>query len=216
MVPAAGRGERLGLGPKGLLRLGPKTLLEIVTATLATVVDEVVIAYPPGNEADVSALALGDAKLVPGGATRQETIWRLVDASQGHRLLIQDVARPFASAALCRAVLEAAVDAGAAGAFLDPVVPVGVMEQQSVSRYYSREQVGIFQAPQVFTRPLLESVRAVCGDRQYQSTAQMVMAAGHALHAVSGEPENIKITTALDWEIARRVIAPSLGLTGVP
>ena len=81
------------------------------------------------------------------------------------------------------------------------------------TRCYSRSEARLPQAPQAFTRTLLQRARESVGNRDFQSTAQMFAQAGHSLRIVDGEPENIKITTTLDWEIARKVIAPSLGLT---
>ncbi len=40
----------------------------------------------------------------------------------------------------------------------------------------------------------------------------MVIDAGASLLAIPGEPENIKITTTLDWQIAQDVIGPNQGL----
>lgn len=46
LIPAAGKGERLGLGPKPLLRLGRRALIEIVLDTLEPLVDGVRITVP--------------------------------------------------------------------------------------------------------------------------------------------------------------------------
>lgn len=212
LIPAAGLGSRLGLGPKCLLRIGQKSLLEILIRTLQPLVDEILVAIPAGYESDFAACIGDRALIVPGGGTRQDSIDHLIDASSGELVLIQDAARPFASGKLCSAVLEAAIQHGAAGAFLDPTVPVGRIEDGKVASYQSRYEARIFQAPQAFTREVLVTARRRTDGRQFQSTAQMVIDAGYTLQALPGEPENIKITTSLDWEIARRVIAPALGL----
>jgi 2-C-methyl-D-erythritol 4-phosphate cytidylyltransferase len=212
LIPAAGLGLRLGLGPKCLLRLGKQTVLELVVTTLSSVVDEVLVAAPEGFEAELRSMLGGRAEVITGGSTRQDSIDALLHASTGQLLLIQDAARPFASRALHTAVLDAAFMHGAAGAFLDPTVPVGLLVDGTVASYRTRQEARIFQAPQAYSREVLTDARRKSAGRQFQSTAQMVIDAGHALWAVPGEPENIKITTPLDWLIAQRVIAPSLGL----
>jgi len=211
LVPAAGIGSRLGLGPKALLRLGGRTLLDVLLETLSPLVQEVLVAYPADYSREFEERFGHLATLVQGGNNRQESIRELIAASAGDILLIQDVARPFPSGRLCADVLEAARSHGAAGAFLDPTVPVGLIDNECVADYRDRTKAGIFQAPQAFRRSLLEAAQASAGDRVYQSTAQMVIGAGTALRVVPGEPENIKITTPLDWEIARTVIGPKLG-----
>lgn len=212
LIPAAGLGTRLGLGPKCLLRLGERTLLDILVTTLAPLVDEIVVAAPTGFEDEMTAILGERASLVPGGSTRQKSIDNMLAACSAETILIQDAARPFASRALCVAVLEGAVQHGAAGAFLDPMVPVGRLDSDKVGSYQSRQEARIFQAPQAFNRELLHSAIEKTAGSEFQSTAQMVIAAGTSLLHIPGEPENIKITTLLDWQIAQYVIAPNQGL----
>ena len=211
LIPAAGLGTRLGLGPKCLLRIGERTLLDILLVTLAPLVDDILVAAPPGFENEVAIILKERATLVAGGATRQESIDRMLAACTADIILIQDAARPFPSRTLCAAVLEGAAQEGAAGAFLDPTVPVGLLANGKVASYQSRQEARIFQAPQAFSRELLAIARTKTDGREFQSTAQMVIDAGASLLAIPGEPENIKITTTLDWQIAQDVIAPNQG-----
>lgn len=212
LIPAAGLGSRLGLSPKCLLRIGQQSLLEILLTTIQPLVDEILVAVPSDYECEIATNLRDRAVIVPGGESRQDSIEHLIDASSGEILLIQDVARPFASRSLCSMVLEAAIEHGAAGAFLDPTVPVGRLKNGAVASYQSRFEVGIFQAPQAFRRDVLMTARQRTAGQQFQSTAQMVIDAGYALQAIPGEAENIKITTLLDWLIGQNVIAPTLGL----
>ncbi len=212
LIPAAGLGKRLGLGPKCLLRIGERTLLDILLSTLAPLVETILVAAPPGFENEVTIILKGRATLVAGGATRQESIDHMLAACTAEIVLIQDAARPFPSRALCAAVLEGATEHGAAGAFLDPTVPVGRLANGNVASYQSRQEARIFQAPQAFSRELLASAKTKTAGREFQSTAQMVIDAGASLLAIPGEPENIKITTTLDWQIAQDVIGPNQGL----
>ena len=46
LVPAAGLGARLGLGPKAFVRVGGRPLLAWAVAALASCVDEVIVAVP--------------------------------------------------------------------------------------------------------------------------------------------------------------------------
>lgn len=213
LVAAAGFGTRLGLGPKCLLQLGEKTLLEIVLDTLYPVVDEIVVAAPAEFEDEMAAICGDRARVITGGNTRQSSIGKLLAASTGQTVLIQDAARPFTTGGLYSAVLEAAQKHGAAGAFLDPTVPIAHLQRDTVSSYYSREEARIVQSPQALDRQLLTDAWEKIGNRQFQSILQMVVDAGYSVHAIEGEPENIKITTALDWQIARRVIAPKFRLS---
>lgn len=211
LIAAAGQGTRLGLGPKCLLRLGERSVLEIVVSTLRPLVDEVWVAAPAGYEGEMAAQLGNSATVITGGSTRHQSIDIMLQACTGQIILVQDACRPFASSALCAAVLDAAEQHGAAGAFLDPTVPVGRLDNGTVGRSLTRQEARIFQAPQAYRRDILFKAREKTAGREFQSAGQMLIAAGFALHAVPGEPENIKITTDLDWQIAQRVLAPALG-----
>src|SRR4051812_30124877 len=125
VVPAAGRGERLGPGgPKALRLLAGSPLIVHAARTLGRCVDVVVVAAPPDGVEAVRALladAVGDAELlvVAGGATRQESVRRALAALSPDvsSVLVHDAARPLAPVSLVRSVL-AALASGA-----DAVVP---------------------------------------------------------------------------------------------
>ncbi len=210
IIPAAGLGTRLNKGPKGLLKLGNHTLIEWVAHTLSPIVDRIVIAVPEGSETWAKK-QLPNCSIISGGATRHESLLKLFDHSQADTILIQDAARPFASRALCEKVLLAAESHGAAGAFLDPVVPVGRIDDNKITHYWHRSEVGIFQAPQAFSHDILAKAMQHPDANVFQSTMQLVISTHQSVYAVPGEAENIKITSPLDWEIAEKIIAPKLG-----
>ncbi|MDO3387044.1 2-C-methyl-D-erythritol 4-phosphate cytidylyltransferase [Gilvimarinus sp. SDUM040013] len=210
IIPAAGLGTRLNKGPKAFLTLGNRTLIEWVAHSLAPIVDSIVIAVPEGFEHQATIL-LPDCTIITGGNSRHGTIANLFNAIDAKTVLIQDAARPFASRELHEAVFLAAEAHGAAGAFIDPVVPVGRINGGDVSRFWRRDEVGIFQAPQAYSHAVLAKAMQAPDGNTFQSTAQLVISRCQSLAAVPGEAENIKITTQLDWDIAEKVIAPKLG-----
>ena len=204
LVPAAGEGLRLGLGPKALLELGGTPLLRGLVDRMLRMADEVVIAVPAGREAEFAA-AYPDCRCIPGGATRQDSVRRLAVAAAHDWTILHDAARPFVSEALLRNVAEAARETGCAGAFLDPEVPVARLSHGRAVEAIPRGEAGIFQAPQAFARALLlDLVRSADAHAwQEQSTIQLALRAGIAVRAVPGEKTNIKLTTIEDWNMAR-------------
>lgn len=203
LIPAAGQGERLGRGPKALLTLRGRPLIAWVADKALLLGGEVIIAAPPfAQEAIQRACPL--ARVITGGATRQESIALLAQAASGEFAVIQDVARPFATGELMRDVLAAAVESGVAGAFLMPDVPVAEIAAGWVMRDMPREGVGGFQAPQAFRTRLLVQLheQALQAGWQTQSTLQLALRAGLPVRAVPGEKLNIKITTEEDWLLA--------------
>lgn len=204
LIPAAGSGQRLGLGPKAFLEMRGRPLLCWVTERALQVADEVLVAVPQ-DLVETARELLPQCRVIAGGATRQDSIALLAREAHGHWLIVHDVARPFASRALMETVLDTARRHGCAGAFLDPEVPVARLRDGQVLEAYARDEVGIFQSPQAFARPHMEAMLACQVDAPGwygQSTIQLALLAGVAVHAVPGEKTNVKITTIEDWQRA--------------
>lgn len=204
LIPAAGTGERLGLGPKGFLELRGRSLLCWITDRALEVADEVLVAVP-ANLVELAASMLPRARVIQGGATRQDSIALLAGQARGEWVMVHDVVRPFASQALLQAVLDMARRTGCAGAFLDPEVPVARLRDGRVVEAYARDEVGVFQSPQAFSRENMTAMLACQADAPGwygQSTIQLALLAGVHVHALPGEKTNIKITTIEDWQRA--------------
>ncbi len=206
LIPAAGYGTRLGRGPKGLLEIGGKKLLDQLLATVAPFVSRILVGVPKEYSEDFGHLASHNVELVIGGKTRQETIEILFQQTSQGIVLIQDAARPFTRASSITQVIEAAAIHGAAGLFLDPSVPVAIIEDGFAVKSISRKTAGMFQAPQAFKREVLADAMSNTQDLHFQSTAEMVLAAGHRVKCIEGDPYNIKITNEFDFSIAEKII----------
>jgi len=208
VIPAAGSGERLGLGPKAFLAMSGVTLLERVAQTALRVAEQVVVAVPLDRVGEARALCQG-CTCIAGGATRQETVAKLVHACDRPWVIVHDVARPFASEALLRSVLDAARETGAAGACLNPDVPaVRLGANGAIFECFEPSEIGVFQAPQAFSRELLLGVlaRAEREGWRTQTTLQLMLKAGLRAKAAKGERANIKITHEQDWLQAMNIM----------
>ena len=203
LIPSAGTGERLGMGPKGFLELQGRPLLCWLADKALQVAEEVLVAVPAAH-VDEAARMLPACRVIAGGATRHDSVARLARAASGEWCLVHDAARPFASVALFRGVLSAARATGCAGAFLDPEVPVARIGGGFVLQGFERDEVAVFQSPQVLARALLLDLiaRAEAAGQRTQSTLQLALQAGVPVAAVPGEKHNIKLTTQHDWRHA--------------
>ena len=222
VVPAAGRGERLGPGrPKALRLLAGRPLLVHAVQTLGEVVDVVVVAAPPdvpGAVEDVSALLApvsGRAELVVvvGGATRQESVRRALAAlpADVEAVLVHDAARPLAPAALARSVLAAL--AGGADAVI-PALPVTdtvkrVDAAEQVVETVDRSVLRAVQTPQGFRRDVLEQAHAAPGADALEATddAGLVERIGRPVLVVPGSDEAFKVPRPIDLVLAEAVHA---------
>ena len=101
---------------------------------------------------------------------------------------------------------------GAAASMVYPPIPVARITQGCVVQSLDRNEVMLPQSPQAFRRAVLE--HAIRNGRRQgherQTTWQLVEMNGAPIAVVEGEETNIKITTALDWDVARLVVWPLL------
>src|SRR4030095_13947612 len=207
IVPAAGYGERLGLGPQAFLRIHGQELITRVVLTLRQCVSRILVALPPSHLDLAPPFVTKNAELHPGEPTRHQTILSLLKQCDESFVLIQDVSRPFASASLVRRVLAGARMAGAAAAFGKTMtVASKCADGYLVEALPSREIVQP-QPPLAFKREVLEKAYAVALEEgiETQATVELVLHSGIQVLAVEGEELNVKISTPLDWEIAKMV-----------
>ena len=212
LVLAAGFGTRLGLGPKAFLKLGEGNLVHLVVNTLTSCVGRILVGVPHDYLDKARSELAGLAEVYPGGASRQATVFSLFQKCTEQIILIHDVSRPFASRDLVYKVIDGARRHGAAAPFIPTPIPVANYQDGFVTASIPISEVMLPQAPQAFHHEILERAyqNALKNGVEEQTTLELVLRLGIKVLAVPGEELNIKITTPLDWEIANKVIVPSI------
>jgi 2-C-methyl-D-erythritol 4-phosphate cytidylyltransferase len=215
LIPAGGVGTRMGTStPKQFLRMGRRSILE---ATLAhfhapPLVHEIVIALPGRHIARARRLLGGvrrpRPRLVVGGATRQESVWRALQADLDPAtdiVVVHDGVRPFISRDLVRRVVRAATAHGAAICALPIAETVKRVRDEVVEATLDRSELWAVQTPQAFRYPLLREAHEKAGRDGFVGTdeAMLVERLGHPVRVVRGLPSNIKITTPADLRRAQ-------------
>ncbi|SCF68944.1 2-C-methyl-D-erythritol 4-phosphate cytidylyltransferase [Streptomyces sp. Ncost-T10-10d] len=228
VIPAAGRGVRLGPGaPKALRALGGTPMLIHAVRAMAASrsVSLVVVVAPPDGAAEVKNLldehALPertDYLVVPGGETRQESVRLGLDAlPEGVCVvLVHDAARPLVPVDTVDAVIEAVRDGAPA---VVPALPLADTvkevepgppgEPEPVLGTPVRARLRAVQTPQGFDRDTL--VRAhktvAVGGEGATDDAGMVEQLGAPVVVVPGHEEAFKVTRPLDLVLAEAVLA---------
>ncbi|MEW2285004.1 2-C-methyl-D-erythritol 4-phosphate cytidylyltransferase [Streptomyces sp. NPDC047841] len=226
VIPAAGRGVRLGPGaPKALRALnGTPMLIHAVRALAASRhVSLVIVVAPPDGAAEVKFLLEShalpertDFQVVPGGESRQESVRIGLDALPPHYriVLVHDAARPLVPVDTVDAVIEAVRDGAPAVVPALPladtvkeVAPAAVAgDPEPVVATPERARLRAVQTPQGFDRETLvrahESVTENVTD-----DASMVEQLGLPVVAVPGHEEAFKVTRPLDLILAEAVLA---------
>ncbi|MFD5149107.1 2-C-methyl-D-erythritol 4-phosphate cytidylyltransferase [Streptomyces sp. NPDC058401] len=233
VIPAAGRGIRLGPGaPKALRTLGGTPMLIHAVRAMArsrAVALVVVVAPPDGNgTAEVRRLldehALPERTeilVVPGGETRQESVRAGLDALPADitSVLIHDAARPLVPVDTVDSVIEAVRDGAPA---VVPALPLADTvkevepgrpgEPEPVVATPVRARLRAVQTPQGFDLATLRlaheklSRLAVDGEGATDD-AGMVEQLGITVVAVPGHEEAFKVTRPLDLVLAEAVLA---------
>jgi len=231
LVPAAGRGERLGPGaPKALREIGGEPiLLHAVRGLLASGrVDLVVVAAPPSAEglAEVARILVGleSVVIVPGGASRQQSVALALAAvpadgesdeseSVGYDvILVHDAARALTPPETIASVVDA-VRSGLPAVV--PVLPVADTIKSvalrpdgvdTVGQTVDRSSLRAVQTPQGFRREVLVRAHAAAG-HDATDDAGLVESLGEPVGMIPGHVEAFKVTTPFDLVLAEAVLA---------
>ncbi|MEM1313612.1 MAG: bifunctional 2-C-methyl-D-erythritol 4-phosphate cytidylyltransferase/2-C-methyl-D-erythritol 2,4-cyclodiphosphate synthase [Pseudomonadota bacterium] len=215
LVVAAGRGTRAGPGgPKQYRDLGGRTVLRRTLEALAEGLPrarlQVVIHADDGAAYAEAAAGLSLPAPAIGGATRQESVRRGLQALGGGAedlVLIHDAARPFVSKDLLGRI-EAALEAEDA---VCPALPVADTVRRrtadgAAGETLDRAALSRAQTPQAFRLgPILAAHRAAAG-RALTDDVAVAQAAGIRVALVAGDEDNVKLTTAADFDAAARRI----------
>lgn len=219
LIAASGQGQRMGgdIKKQYYVLEGVPILartLEIFICHQA--VNQIVVTVPPGETGmarDTIApfCSLEKITFVEGGKRRQDSVYQGLQqlSPDAEMICIHDGVRPFISGELFEAVLEAALQWGAAV----PVIPVTdtlkeISSSGMVNRTVSRERVRCAQTPQIFHRDLiLEAYRkAHILGVEATDDAYLLELLGNKVCAVAGSPANIKITHPLDLVFAKALL----------
>lgn len=226
VIPAAGRGVRLGPGaPKALRALnGTPMLVHAVRAMAASrAVSLVVVVAPPDGVAEVKTLLDAhtlpertDFLVVPGGESRQESVRLGLDALPPgiDIVLVHDAARPLVPVDTVDAVIEAVREGAQA---VVPALPLADTvkevepattpgEPEPVLATPERARLRAVQTPQGFAVATLVRAHATVTEN-VTDDASMVEQLGLPVVVVPGHEEAFKVTRPLDLVLAEAVLA---------
>ncbi len=213
IVPAAGRGTRLGGTRKQFRLLDGKPLLirSLEVFQFHPEIDAIYVAVPLGEETRV-ADALREAGLskvrsvVVGGASRQLSVLNALQSTSSATevVLVHDGVRPFVSADSISAVVDVVRQSGAAAL----AIPVADTLRHGAEGVFgdtrSREGLYRMQTPQGCRRDWFVHAHQYALEQKIEATddVDLVQRAGFPVQIVEGSSLNIKITTRADWDMA--------------
>lgn len=218
IVPAAGRGERLGSRvPKPLVRIGGSPLIVYTLKVICRVYPfrQILVPVEPEAVRPTQKLlvrhGLSRCQVLAGGAMRAQSVrngFELMDPAIGV-VAVHDLARPFITGADFVRCIQGALRHGAVLLAQKAVATVKETDPSGsvVRRTLDRDRIFLAQTPQVFRTNVLRAAYGKMGDRfsRFTDEAALVEAAGNRIHIVPGPALNFKITTPDDLRLARLV-----------
>ena len=213
IVVAAGLSRRMDGQDKVTARIGGRPLLAWTLDALAATpgVGRVVVAVAAGRVAETAGagwLPPVVVAVVAGGARRQESVaaaFEALDAPDDRVILVHDGARPAVSPTLVRAVADAAAEHGAAIPVLSVAETVKRIRDGLVLETIDRTSLATAQTPQGVRAGGLRAAWDAFppgGPREFTDEAALLEAARIPVHAIPGEPMNLKVTVPADLERA--------------
>lgn len=142
--------------------------------------------------------------LKSGGRSRTESVQNgIMDLPQdaGALIAVHDAARPMITPELVDSIWECAASHGSAVPCVDEVNSLRKVEGES-TRPVDRAEYLVVQTPQTFRADILHQAYARRQDSIFTDDASLVQQAGYPIKVCSGIPENIKVTTPMDFRIA--------------
>ncbi|AKK06941.1 2-C-methyl-D-erythritol 4-phosphate cytidylyltransferase [Corynebacterium mustelae] len=224
LIAAAGQGSRLGARlPKAYVELRGKTLLERSIQAMMTseIVDEIVVLISP-EMLEYAQRIVDSAKqfdptipirLVFGGGERADSVWCGLQAITDIEavVLIHDAARALTPPGMIARVARSVLSGMPA---VIPVLPVAdTIKQVSADHVVStpvRSELRAVQTPQGFDLEMLREAnqRYFAQDPpSFEATddASLMEWCGHEVRCVAGDPMAFKITTPIDYALAKAI-----------
>ncbi len=212
IVVAAGSGSRFG-SAKQFVDLAGMRVLDRVVLTVAQHCSGLVVVVPEAEVTNYTTVmdSLLNAEMtqwqvVEGGATRSESVRRGLDAlaDDAEIVIVHDGARPLASPALFKNVIDAVFSGADAAA--PALIPVDTVRWRSGAAL-DRDELRVLQTPQAFRAAVLRKLHS--DFPQATDDTSLVFDAGGVVEFVAGEHRNFKLTSPEDLLMAQALVTAS-------
>jgi 2-C-methyl-D-erythritol 4-phosphate cytidylyltransferase/2-C-methyl-D-erythritol 2,4-cyclodiphosphate synthase len=218
IIVAAGRGLRAGgETPKQWRRLAGRTVADWTLAAFekSKAVDHLVLVLSPDDAGAWAAYGQRpDLILTPGGADRAESVrngLRAVESFAPDKVLIHDVARPCVTPDLINAVLGALDHVAGAAPALPVTDALWTGADGQVTGTQDRSGLYAAQTPQGFRYDAIVAAHHAHPGGAADDV-EVARAAGLHVAIVSGEANNLKITTPPDFDRAAQILGNQMDI----
>ena len=220
VVLAGGVGSRVGLAvPKQLLKIAGKPIIEHTLAVFeaSAEIDEVLVLMTPGYTSDVEAIVAARgfrkvSKVVEGGATRNESTRRALDAlgPDECNVLFHDAVRPLLTQRIIRECANALRRVEAVDVVIPSADTIVVVDGEVITDIPDRGRMRRGQTPQGFRLSTIRKAYELAWqDPNFAATDDCSVVLRYLpdvpIHVVEGSEHNMKVTAPVDLFIADKL-----------
>lgn len=218
IIVAGGSGQRMGSAlPKQFLRLGNRPVLMHTLEKFREALPEanLLLVLPEDHHETWNQLVkkhqfLVEHHLCQGGATRFHSVKNGLHHIHDGIVGVHDGVRPLVSVETIKRCFSGAASAGNAVPVVPAVESLRMLQAEGASLAVKRSDFVLVQTPQCFQTEAMK----LAFEQEYQDhftdCASVMEAAGHHIHLVEGNPENIKITNPMDLVFAESYLGKSI------
>jgi 2-C-methyl-D-erythritol 4-phosphate cytidylyltransferase len=215
IIVAGGQGSRMNHAvPKQFIELdGKPVLIHTIAAFLeADHAMQIILVLPKehlseGEHLSKAYFSEKNIRCVVGGETRFHSVKCGLDIITSTDLvLVHDAVRCLITPDLIRRCMHQAAEKGSAIPSIPAKDSIRMMEGEIKNIPLDRAQIRLVQTPQVFQYDLLIKAFQLPYQNNFTDEATVVELAGHPVHLIEGEEENIKITFPSDLLLAKHIL----------
>lgn len=206
IIPAGGTSSRFGKNNKLLEKINGKEVIKYtVEAFEASNVQKIIICANVAIIDELKNIFQDSSKvqIIEGGASRQESVFNGLKASECDYVLIHDGARPMISTDLINLAIEEVVTKKALTVATKTIDTIKEVQDGKIIRTIDRAKLYNTQTPQAFQYDLIKDAHIKLYGQNFTDDAGMLEALGQTVYILNGSYKNIKITTQNDIEIAK-------------
>ena len=210
IIPAGGTSSRFGNKNKLLEKIYDKEVIRYtIEAFEKSEIDEIIICANINIIEELKEIFKNSqkVKIIEGGATRQESVFNGLKASECDYVLIHDGARPMISTDLINSAIEEVKTKKALTVATKTIDTIKEVIDGKIVRTIDRAKLYNTQTPQAFEYNLIKNAHMKLYGKNFTDDAGMLEELGQTVYILNGSYKNIKITTQNDIDIAKIYLA---------
>ena len=215
IILAAGSGTRFG-EKKQFKKLNGKPIwnYSLKTFVQSKYVGEVVLVIPQEFLSEIQSSRTVkklsnqiDIKIVKGGKSRQNSVMSglSVVKNKYNLVCIHDAARPFVRSSYIKKTVDACTEFDSSIVAVAATDTIKKAENEIIKKTMDRNYIWMAQTPQTFQKEKLLKAFKLFPQANITDESMIMELAGFSTKIIEGDANNLKITKAIDWELAKLI-----------